>query len=496
VNLGRLRLGGLVAAARAHWLFLVLLTAGLALRIVVSVAYDPALLRPDSISYLRVANRSLAPWGFHPIGYPTFLRLLPFEWALAVVPAAQHLLGLGIALLLYVLLVRLGSRRWLASLAAAPVLLDAYVLNIEQYVLSETLFHTFLVSACVVLLWRRPLGRRAAAFAGALLAAAALTRSIGIIAILPALVAAPFLAAGLPPRARLLRPLVLLAVFVVPLVGYAAWFAADAGRFTLTTHGGLFLYGRVAPFADCSQFDVPESERILCPTESPGERPGANALLWGKRSPIDRLEAPEGKLRLEIVGDFAKRVIRHQPVDYVESVGSDFVRVFGPVRENHRDDVPLTRWKFPSVYRDPGSPDWDEQGGGALLRVYELKRAEPALAGFLASYQRFGYAWGPLLAAALVLAIAAIAGVRRAAGSGLRAATFLLAGTGVLLALGSIAVTIFSWRYQLPLVILLPPAGGLALTALLGGTEPDRTGEPSPAPDPVETTPAPGGADV
>ena len=463
----------LAEAARAHWLLLLLLGAGLALRIVVSVAYDPALLRPDSVAYLREASESPHPWGFHPLGYPLFLRLLPFEWTIAVVPVAQHLLGLALAVLLYVVLLRLGVRRWLAALGVAPILLDAYQLNIEQYVLTETLFHALLVGACAVLLWRRPLSVRAAAFAGLLIAAAALTRTIGVVAILPALVAAPFLAGGLPSRARLLRSVAMVAVFAAPLLGYAAWFAAVEGTFTLTTHGGRFLYGRVAPFADCTRFAVPESERALCPTEPPGERPSANSMLWGTSSPVERLEVPEGERLFAVVGDFAKRVIRNQPLDYLEAAGSDFVRVFGPVRTHQRDDVPLARWKFQRAYRDPGDPDWSEQRASDLRKVYESKRAEPALARFLASYQRFGYAWGPLLAAALLLVIAAVAGVGRAAGSGLRAAIFLLAGTGVVLALGSTAVTIFSWRYQLPLVVLLPPAGALAITALFMGRKSD-----------------------
>jgi hypothetical protein len=465
--------GRLAQTARAHWLLLLLLGAGLALRVVVSVAYDPALLRPDSVAYLRVAGEPPEPWRFHPIGYPLFLRLLPFEWTIAVVPVAQHLLGMAIAVLLYAVLLRLGVRLWLAALGVAPFLLDAYELNIEQYVLSETLFHALLVGACAVLLWRRPLSMRAAALAGLLMSAAALTRTIGVVAIPPALVAAPFLAGGLPSRARLLRSVVMVAVFAAPLLGYAAWFAAVEGTFTLTTHGGRFLYGRVAPFADCTKFSVPESERALCPTEPPGERPGANDILWGRTSPVERLEVPEGVRRFAVAGDFAKRVIRNQPLDYLEAVGSDFVRVFGPVRAHERDDVPLSRWKFQRAYRDPGDPDWSEQRSSDLRNVYDVKRAEPGLARFLASYQRFGYAWGPLLAAALLLVLAAVAGVGRAAGSGLRAATFLLAGTGVVLALGSTAVTIFSWRYQLPLVVLLPPAGALAITALFIGRKSD-----------------------
>ncbi len=72
-----------------------------------------------------------------PVGYPAFLKLLPTDWELAVVPAVQHLFGLAIAVLLYALLVRLGVPKTWSALATAPVLLDGYQLNIEQYILSR-----------------------------------------------------------------------------------------------------------------------------------------------------------------------------------------------------------------------------------------------------------------------------------------------------------------------------------------------------------------------
>jgi hypothetical protein len=465
------RLGDrLLALARTHRVFLALAGVGLVLRVLVAVAYDPALFRPDSVSYLRVASSAPRPWRFHPIAYPAFLRLLPFEWTIAVIPAVQHALGLGMAAIIYATLIRLGVSRSLAALATAPVLFDAYQLNIEQYVLSEALFEVLLVSSCAVLLWRRPLGVASAGLAGLLLAAAALTRTVGIVAILPALVAAPFLAGGMSLRARLARPLALLALFALPVLTYATWFYGVHGRFALTTYGGRFLYGRVVPFVDCSKFSLPEWERPLCPSEPPGERMTADEYMWSReRSPVYRIEAPPGKRQNEVINDFARRVVRSQPVDYLEAVGSDLLRTFSPLRDSRRDDVPLARWKFQSVYRDLGDLDWSRQFAGAYRRKYELKSPEPALASFFMNYQRFIYTWGPLLAAALLAALLAILGVWGAAHTGLRASVFLFAGTGFILSLAGVATTIFSWRYQLPQIVLLPPAAAIALTALCAG---------------------------
>ena len=82
-----------------------------------------------------------------PLGYPLFLWILGRVHHLAVVPTVQHVMGLAMAVLIYALLVRLRVPRWAAALAAAPVLLDAYQLEIEHYVLAETLFEALIVAA-------------------------------------------------------------------------------------------------------------------------------------------------------------------------------------------------------------------------------------------------------------------------------------------------------------------------------------------------------------
>ena len=89
------------------------------------------------------------------------------------------------------------------------------------------------------------------------------------------------------------------------------------------------------------------------------------------------------------------------------------------------------------------------------------------LAGKLASYQHVGHTPGPVLAACAVAALLATAGVGRARRSGLRVAAWTFAAL-CLVVLGAAALgSVFSWRYQLPQLVLLPPAGALGLTALL-----------------------------
>ena len=80
-------------------MFLCLLAVGAALRVVTLLAYRPALLYPDSLWYLRNAAE-FQPALLRPRGYSMFLRLLPIEHGLAVVPLVQHVLALAVAVLL------------------------------------------------------------------------------------------------------------------------------------------------------------------------------------------------------------------------------------------------------------------------------------------------------------------------------------------------------------------------------------------------------------
>jgi hypothetical protein len=86
---------------------------------VTQVAYRPALLFIDSYAYLGNLH-ALYPTHIQPIGYDIFLR--PFLWlgSLATVAALQHLIGLGMGIAIYAVLVRLGAHRWVAALAAGP----------------------------------------------------------------------------------------------------------------------------------------------------------------------------------------------------------------------------------------------------------------------------------------------------------------------------------------------------------------------------------------
>ena len=132
---------------RRHSLFLLVLAAGLVLRVLAETAYRPALLYIDSVKYLEGSVATA------PQGYQALLRLLE-AGGLALVAAVQHVFGLAMAVALYAVLLRRGAPRWVATLAAAPVLLDAYQLQLEQTIMPDVLFETMIAAGLVVLLWR------------------------------------------------------------------------------------------------------------------------------------------------------------------------------------------------------------------------------------------------------------------------------------------------------------------------------------------------------
>jgi hypothetical protein len=452
--------------ARRHWLILAVLAVGLTLRVLVQLAYKPLLLFIDSYVYLANLHK-LDPTGDYPIGYDLFLRPLLWLGNLAVVAVVQHLLGLAMGIAIYLLLQRRGVRPWLAALAAAPVLLDAYQVQIEHNLMADPLFEAMLVAVVATLTWRRRPGFLAAAVAGVLLGAAVVVRLVGEPLVL---VAVLFVAlAGSGRWRRLGLALTVAACFAVPVGAYAVDYRSRTGALGISSTGGGAAYGRVVSFADCSKLALPAYERVLCPTQPPGKRSPADYLVHAPNAPRFKLRPPPGMTNAQVERDFAKRVVLHQPLQVLAAVGTDFVKGFAPARVTFAGDVAVDRWQFQLDY-----PIW--------LPGYSLREARHAvdrfggggpsvsrpLAETLRGYQRFGYLPGPLVALALLAGLLAALGARRGADPSQRAACllFTLMGAGVLL---SAATFEFSWRYQLPGLVLLPMAGALGATVLFPG---------------------------
>src|SRR5690606_20472523 len=175
---------GVSSFLRRHWLMVLLLAGGIALRIVAWLAYQPALLYIDTFRYLGNLTE-LRPTDLNPLGYTLFLKGLLAFGGFAWVQAVQHLIGVLLAPALYRLALRYTDRAWLAALAAAPVRLDGYQLQIEATLMSEIPFQALLVGMVWALLSRGEATWQRSALAGALLAAAVLTRTIGMAIAVP-----------------------------------------------------------------------------------------------------------------------------------------------------------------------------------------------------------------------------------------------------------------------------------------------------------------------
>lgn len=453
------RLGRWASLARRNWLFFALLVAGVTLRVLVTIAYWPALeVWNDSYKFLSAAS-TLRPGQWDPMGYSLFLAGLSHVGPLAVVPIIQHAMGLAIGAILYALLLRLGVRRPLAALGAAPALLDGFQLDIEQFVLGETLAELLLVAALALFLSRRHLRARWGLVLGLLLTAAALTR-LALLAILV------LLALDLLLRWRWRALLAYLGVGGALLVAYGGWFASANGSFGLS-ESGYFLYGRVAPFATCD-YHLSAAERRLCPAQPVNQRTrDPNYWDWTAGSPLLQPGLGSRDRRSALASSFARQVVLHQPLSYARAVIADTWHYAVPGRS------------LPPGYSFPDVQQWDFPGPNAAAssgytRIYFADygfgarpihaAVDPSLMGPLRAYQSVAYTQGPLLLLSLLGGLLVGAGLlRRSAGRReARRASLLLALAGLVTVLGSSATAGFSYRYGLTMLVLLPPAGVLA----------------------------------
>jgi hypothetical protein len=274
------------AALRRHWALALLLAGGVALRVLAQVGYQPALLFIDSKKYIFGTDLTYTAWGsFDPIGY-TLLILRPVLLVanLGVVALLQHALGLAMAVALYALMLRRGVTRWLAALAVAPVLLDAYQLNAEQTIMPDVLFQALVVAGLILLLWQPRPGLAVVIAAGLLLGTSAPVRQVGEALILPALVYVAAAARGW--RTRLLHGAVLTVCFAVPILGYMAYSGVILHEgFGLSNQGDAYLYGRAAAAADCATLNIPADLRPLCPAPALAARLGVDGLVNAPPSP-------------------------------------------------------------------------------------------------------------------------------------------------------------------------------------------------------------------
>jgi hypothetical protein len=494
-----IRLGGM---ARRHWVLALLLTAGLVMRVLAMVAYRPALLYIDSIKYLYIAN------GADPVGYRALLKPLLAIGNLDLVVAVQHLLGLAMAVGLYLLMRRRGVPRWLAALATAPILLDGYQLQNEQTIMPDTLFEALIVAGLVILLWQPRPSLWKLIGAGLALGASATVAQIGEVFILPALI---YLVVAIPGwRAKLTKGAVVCVAFALPIVAYCSVSLADNGHFRLAYTGTNDLYGRIVLATNCQALSLPAYEQALCPTRQQALSLGIDGLEHDNVSPLRLYVPPLGTSVSHVVSNFNRRLERQDPGGIVLAIGKDAAKLFAVRRVQDAGDTPISRWQFQDHY--PQYPPYITITHGQLQLAQQptgvvqvLGQGQPfgggnpvavkPLATFLRAYQLDGgYTPGPVFLLAVVAGlIGSLAVARRRVTAAQRAtatACLLVFTAGVAVLLGSDLFQ-FTWRYQLPALITLPPAGALGLTVIAGYFAARRRRRAGP--QPRHQAPPPGG---
>jgi hypothetical protein len=504
-----------------HWLLVILLAAGLALRIAAQIAYQPALIYVDTLKYLYGASP-----GADPLGYTLVLRAILVFGNLSLVALAQHVLGLVMAVALYAVLLRRGTKHWLAAVAVAPVLLDAYQVQIEQNIMPDVWFEALIVAGLGVLLWRPAVTVPLAAVAGVILGLSATVHQVGEVLIVPA---AFYLVVAAGSIRRAVTTAIALAVaFVLPIVLYCGVSYVHGSQFRLAR--GQTTVGRVVGAADCAALTLPAAVRPLCPTPAEQAK-GPDWLEHSKYSPLAPRSIPAGENGGQLTSELTSAIKSQQPLRILGGIVRDSVRLFAVTRTPNPWVTPLSRWQFQTTY--PTYPHWVTLGPGNVIVVgiqrvafgqFHFSNLKPAYGGhaqvyrpvasFLRSYQlNGGFTPGPFL---LLCTVAGVLGTllavvlqvrqaRRPAGAPradrarqLALACLLFTATAVVLLLAQDLVE-FSWRYQLPAVITLPPAGILGISALLalrdrGERPPTATAGGSADPGKPASTANPAGA--
>jgi hypothetical protein len=467
------------SAPARHRLFTAAFCLGAALRVVTMLGYPPAIwFGGDSASYLSTALR-LLPSTSRVSGYGLMLALLrPFH-SFAVVTAVQHAMGLAVAVMTYLLLRRYRLPAWGATLAALPVLLSAYQIQLEHEILPSAAFGFLVMAAVTLTLWWR--GARptwAAALAGLCLAVSATFWPVG----LPLLIV--FLLYLVLRRQQWQVLAATVAISALPLVSYLAWFDHTRGHVAFSSSDGVYLWSRTMTFANCAVIRPPADERGLCPDQPLGRRPAASVFLWDPGSPLSKLPGNRfAPAKNALALHFAFRAIAAQPLAYLAAVAHDTALAFAWNIPPHPLAVMTWRYEFAAATSRWISPRRqlakrhtvasDQRAYGGVTGT----RAVRPFAGFLRGYQRFAYLRGTFLGVLLLTGLAGIVrcwrhgGMRHSAGWG---------GPGLYPWVTSVAllvVPVATADYSLRYVLISAPAICLAAGFAFARPDPGGTRE-------------------
>jgi 4-amino-4-deoxy-L-arabinose transferase-like glycosyltransferase len=460
-----------------------LLAAAVALRIVLTLVYEPATLSQfDANAYVWQAEGGLFENPIQAPGYSLFLRgphLLSDQVSFTI--AIQHAFAIATAVLAWWMVRRISGSDWLGLIPAAFVLLNGDSLLLEHSLMSETLF-TFLVvamlaAAIAALDSRQPW--RWLALAGVLLGAAIWVRyaAVGLVPVLAvwALVVCRPARSGLLAAGAVLVPVALLVGTLVVAQG------RQTGFYGLGETGGWALYSRAAGFADCERFDPPAGSERLCESTPPEQRRNPDWYGYDPKSPAVQLfgGSPAGDATLRA---WARRAIVAQPVDYVAEVLDDLALFV--------DEEPWTNRNYsligprtisftlrspdehcpPNVCRAPPQGiegnsvwGWTDPVHGSYYAGFEVHRGSGIV--LFQDLQRVLRVHGPLLGLMIAIALLGLLAVR----GRLAKAQWLLTLVALAVLVFPVATTTYNIRYAIPAIPIFAAAAAVAPLALRDG---------------------------
>lgn len=328
-----------------------LLILGIAARFYVSFAWRPAFTGySDSGIYFQGAYQDIWADPIRTAGYGMFLAVL--HWIsphLLLVSVVQHLLGLCAGVLLFLTVRRIGGPPWLGLVPAAVIVLGGPELIIEHAALSEAVY-IFLLSVtlyCAVRAWRGGLGW--AALAGLCLGLSVWDRAASV-SLLPVIPLWLLFCRGRPTRRTMATAALALVVGVATVGVYVQWRQLATDQSGLTTNGNWNLYGRVASWADCSKFTPPGGTEQLCDRTPLSQRADRNGewYIYRTDSPAQLLlglpfEVSRDPYAMDRLWNFSMTAIESQPLDYLNAVWHDAVRV---IDTDHPSDGALSADAF------------------------------------------------------------------------------------------------------------------------------------------------------
>ena len=480
-----------------HRLFAAAFGLGIVVRLITMLGFPPSIwFGGDSASYLSTALYH-APGTSRLSGYGFVLFLLKPFHSFAVVTAVQHLMGLAVGVMIYALLRRYGLPGWGATLAALPVLLDAYQLELEHEILPSASFgFLVMVAITLTLWWRRDRPLWATAVAGFVLAAAATLWPVG----LPVLIV--FLLYLAVRRVGWRAFGAAAAAGAIPVAGYVLWFHSHYGRYAFSNSDGIYLWSRTMTFANCAVIQPPKDQLVLCPRQPVAQRPAASTFIWEKSSPLNSVPGPKFSAHKNALAlHFALRAIAAQPGSYLADVLHDVSLSFYWNNPDHPSRAMAQRYEFayatthwisPGYLLAPGRTVASDQlryGGATSTRAVE------PFAGWLRGYQRFAYLPGALLGVLLLVGLGGI--VRSWRGGGFRRLDGW-GGPGLFPWVASVTLLVvpvmtadFSERYALIAMPVICLAAAFAFAPRDPGAPPRRAAAPAPEELPAATPATP-----